>query len=140
MTHAQFKRIQLDHLIDMILEANGDVDQAYHQVTDEYPANNVQDYMNLTQTKLDMMTLTKSGSSTDPVDLLNAMKKCMLGLKSSWQHWGITPQKSGQILHQMIFKNSFPPTQDLGQSPQQHLPMHLLMSPPLPMLCQPLCW
>ena len=48
MTHAQFKKIQLDHLIDMILEANGDVNHAYCQVADTYPTDNIQDYMNLT--------------------------------------------------------------------------------------------
>ena len=34
-THAQFKKIQLDYLIDVILEANGDADGAYHHIADE---------------------------------------------------------------------------------------------------------
>ena len=46
-TRAQFKRAQLDHLIDIILEADGDADDAYHRIANEYLARNVQVYINI---------------------------------------------------------------------------------------------
>ena len=42
MTHAQFKKVQLDHLVDVILEAGGDDDHAARRIADEYPTDNIQ--------------------------------------------------------------------------------------------------
>ena len=77
MTHATFKKAQLDHLIDMILEAHNDPDHACQRLADQYPADNVQDYINISQDELDSMELTKSASN-DPVTLSNATKKHIL--------------------------------------------------------------
>ena len=67
-THAQFKKAQLDLLIDIILEANSDADDAYHHIADEYLARNVQDYINIEKDELDTMIITKT-ESNDPIDL-----------------------------------------------------------------------
>ena len=75
-TRAQFKRAQLDHLIDAILEADSDADDAYHCIANEYPARNVQDYINIEKGKLDTMIITKT-ETNDPIDIPNATKKCM---------------------------------------------------------------
>ena len=88
MTRAQFKKAQLDHLIDVILNANGDTDNEYRCIADMCPTDNVQDYINIDCGELDAMNLTKAGTSNNPVDLSNAMKKCVLALKSFWAHWG----------------------------------------------------
>ena len=87
MTCAQFKKVQLDHLIDVILEAGGDVDHAARRITDDYPTDNIQDYMNIKRSELDNMILTKS-SSTDPVIISNPLKKRILSLKGFWKCWG----------------------------------------------------
>ena len=84
MTHAAFKKTHLGHLINFILETAGDPDHAYHHIADQYPTDNVEDYMNLDQSKLDSMNLTKS-TSTDAITISNAMKKCILLLKGFWQ-------------------------------------------------------
>ena len=57
MTHAQFKKVQLDHLIDVILEAGGDVNHAARRLANDYPTNNVQDYMTIEQSELDNRSL-----------------------------------------------------------------------------------
>ena len=59
-THAQFKKTQLNHLIDVILEANGDADDAYCHIADEYLARNGQDYINIEKDELDTMVITKT--------------------------------------------------------------------------------
>ena len=87
MTHAQFKKIQLDHLIDEILEARGDPDHAAQCIVNEYPTDNVQDYMNTDCIEFDAMTLTKS-SSSDPVLISNTLKKQILAVKGFWKCWG----------------------------------------------------
>ena len=43
VTCADFKKRQLDHLIDVILEANGDDDHPACRIADEYHATNIQD-------------------------------------------------------------------------------------------------
>ena len=40
VTRANFKKRQLDHLIDVILEANGDDDHPTRRIADEYHATN----------------------------------------------------------------------------------------------------
>ena len=87
MTRAQFKKAQLDHLVDVILEAGGDIDHAARRIADTYPTDNVHDYTNIDRTELDAMNLTKS-SNTDPVPISNALKKRILALKGFWQCWG----------------------------------------------------
>ena len=72
MTHAQFKKVQLDHLIDVILEAGGDVNHAERRITSDYPTDNVQDYMKIEQSELDNMNLTKS-SNNDTVNISNPL-------------------------------------------------------------------
>ena len=57
VTHANFKKRQLDHLLDVILEANGDDDHPTRRIADEYHATNVQDYININQAELDTMEL-----------------------------------------------------------------------------------
>ena len=74
MTHATFKKAQLDHLIEIILEAGGDPDHPARHIADEYPAFNVQDYINIDRNELDSMILTKV-SSNDPIPTSNASKK-----------------------------------------------------------------
>ena len=59
VTHANFKKQQLDHLIDVIMEANGDVDHPARRIAEEYSANNVQNYINIDRTELDMMELNQ---------------------------------------------------------------------------------
>ena len=87
MTCAQFKKVQLDHLIDVILEAGGDVNHAARRIANDYPTDNVQDYMNIEQSELDNMNLTKS-SNNDTVNILNPLKKRILSLKGFWKCWG----------------------------------------------------
>ena len=92
MTHAQFKKVQLNHLIDVILEAGGDVDHAARRIADDYPTGNVQDYMNTERSELDDMILTKL-SSNDPVIISNPLKKRILSLKGFWKCWGDNTMK-----------------------------------------------
>ena len=80
MTRAACKKTQLDHVINIILETGGDPDLAYHRIGDQYPTDNVEDYMNLDRSELDTMILTKS-MTTDTVSISNAMKKHILSLK-----------------------------------------------------------
>ena len=87
MTHAQFKKAQLDHLADEILEAGGDIDHAAQNIADTYPTTNIQDYTNIDQPELDAMNLTKA-SSTYPVPILGSLKKQILAMKGFWQCWG----------------------------------------------------
>ena len=87
MTRSTFKKVQLDHMIDVILEAEYDPDHACRRLADQYPVDNVQDYINITQDELDSIELTKSDSN-DPVLLSNATKKRILSLKGFWRHWG----------------------------------------------------
>ena len=97
MTRATFKKAQLDHLIDVILEAGNDHDHACRHLADQYPVDNVQDYINISQDELDTMELTKSGSN-DPVTLSNAMKKRILSLKGFWWNWEDNTTKDWTVL------------------------------------------
>ena len=97
VTRANFKKQQLDHLIDVIMEANGDVDHPACQIADEYPANNVQDYIIINRTELDMMELTESDSN-NVLYIANALKKCILSLKDFWKHWGDKSTKDWTVL------------------------------------------
>ena len=65
-TRAAFKKTQLDHVIDIILEADGDPDHVFRRIADFFPINNVQDYVNIDRNELDNMNLTKF-MSTDPL-------------------------------------------------------------------------
>ena len=87
VTCANFKRRQLDHLIDVILEANGDDDHPARLIAGEYNATSVQDYINIDRGELDTMELTDSDLN-DVVHIPNALKKCILSLKDFWKHWG----------------------------------------------------
>ena len=82
VTCANFKKRQLDHLIDVILEANGDDDHPACQIADEYHATNVQDYINIDRAELDTMELTNTDSS-DVVHIPNALKKHILSSRIS---------------------------------------------------------
>ena len=93
MTRTAFKKTQLDHVIDVILETAGDPDHAYRRIADQYPTDNVEDYMNLDRSELNTMILTKS-TTTDTVTISNAMKKRILSLKGFWQTWGDNTTKS----------------------------------------------
>ena len=53
------------------MEANRDVDHPACQIAEEYPANNVQDYINIDWTELDMMKLTESDSNASLMHLRN---------------------------------------------------------------------
>ena len=75
------------------METAGDPDHAYHHIADQYPTDNVEDYMNLDRSELDTMILTKS-TTTDTVTISNAMKKRILSLKGFWQAWGDNTTKS----------------------------------------------
>ena len=97
ITHAQFKKYQLDHLIDVILDAGGDPDHAAQWVADLYPTNNVQDYINITEMDLNAMTLTKS-SNTDALTLPSALKRRILSTKGFWQNWGDNSTRDWTIL------------------------------------------
>ena len=77
----------IDHLIDVTLEAGGDVDHAARRIADDYPTDNVQEYMNIERSELDNMNLTKS-LSNDPVNISNPLKKRILSLKGFWKCWG----------------------------------------------------
>ena len=74
MTRSTFKKAQLDHVIEIILEARGDPDHPARRIADEYPASNVQDYINIDQSELDSMILTKV-SLDDPIIIPNALNK-----------------------------------------------------------------
>ena len=52
MTRTAFKKTQLDHVINVILETAGDLDHAYCRIADQYPTDNVEDYMNLDRSEL----------------------------------------------------------------------------------------
>ena len=80
VTHTNFKKRQLDHLIDVILVANGDDDHPARGIAYEYHATNVQDYININWEELGMMELTESDSN-DVVHIPNALKKHILSLK-----------------------------------------------------------
>ena len=82
VTCANFKKRQLDHLIDVILEANGNDDHPAHLIAGEYNATSVQDYINIDRTELDTMELTNSDSN-DVVHIPNALKKHILYSKTS---------------------------------------------------------
>ena len=97
ITHARFKKYQLDHLIDVILDAGGDPDHAARWVADLYPTNNVQDYINITEMDLNAMTLTKS-NNTDALTLPNALKRRILSTKGFWQNWGDNSTRDWTIL------------------------------------------
>ena len=97
LTRSTFKKAQLDHVIEIILEAGGDPDHPASQITDEYPASNVQDYINIDCTELDSMMLTKV-SSDDNITILNALKKQLLSLKDFWKHWGNKTTKDWRVL------------------------------------------
>ena len=86
-THAAFKKTQLDHVIDIILEAGGDPDHVFCRIADFYPVDNVQDYVNIDRNELDNMNLMKS-TSTNPLTITHFMKKRILSLKGFWQCWG----------------------------------------------------
>ena len=75
------------------METAGDPDHAYRHIADQYPTDNVEDYMNLDRSELDTMILTKS-TTTDTVTISNAMKKHILSLKGFWQAWGDNTTKS----------------------------------------------
>ena len=79
------------------MEAIGDIDHPARRIAEEYPANNVQDYINIDQTELDMMELTKSDSN-DVVYIPNALKKRILSLKDFWKHWGDRSTKDWTVL------------------------------------------
>ena len=86
-TRGAFKKAQLDHVIDIILEADRDPVHVFCQIADFYPIDNVQDYVNIDKNELDIMNLTKSTSS-DPLTITHIMKKRILSLKGFWQCWG----------------------------------------------------
>ena len=79
------------------MEANGDIDHPAHRIAEEYPANNVQDYININWTELDTMELTKSDSN-DAVSIPNALKKHIFSLKDFWKHWGDKSTKDWTVL------------------------------------------
>ena len=97
VTRANYKKRRLDHLIDVILEANGDDDHPARRIDDEYHATNVQDYINIDRTEIDTMELTDSDSN-DVVHIPNALKKHILSLKDFWKHWGEKNTKDWTML------------------------------------------
>ena len=97
VTSANFKRRQLDHLMDVILEANSDDDHPARLIAGEYNATSVQDYINIDQGELDTMELTNSDSN-DVVHIPNALKKRILSLKDFWKHWGDKSTKNWTML------------------------------------------
>ena len=117
MTHAAFKKTQLDHLINVILETAGDPDHAYHCIADQYPTDNVEDYINLDRSKLDSTNLTKS-TTTDTVTISNAMKKYIRSLKGFWPAWGDNNTKSWTSLT----VDNFEETLRTDSGPQQSVP------------------
>ena len=64
-----------------------DPDHAFHQITDYFPVDNVQDYLNIDKNDLNNMTLMKS-SCNDPILISHFMKKWVLSIKGFWQCWG----------------------------------------------------
>ena len=86
-TRAAFKKAQLDHVIDIILEADGDPHHVFRRIAEFYPVDNVQDYVNIDKNELDIMNLTKS-TSNEPLTITHFMKKRILSLKGFWQCWG----------------------------------------------------
>ena len=97
VTCANFKKRQLDHLIDVILEANSDDDHPARLIAGEYNATSVQDYINIDRTELDTMELTESDLN-DVVHIPNVLKKCILSLKDFWKHWGDKSTKDWTML------------------------------------------
>ena len=97
VTCTYFKKRQLDHLIDVILEANGDDDHPACRIADEYHATNVQDYINIDRAELDTMELTNSDSN-DVASIPNALKKRIFSLKDFWKHWGDKSTKDWTVL------------------------------------------
>ena len=95
VTRANFKKRQLDHLIDVILETSGDIDHPARRIAEEYPAIIVQDYINIDRMELDSMNLTKSNST---VSIPNALKKQILSLQDFWKHWGDKNTKDWSVL------------------------------------------
>ena len=97
ITHTQFKEYQLDHLIDVILDAGGDPDHAAEHVADLYPTDNVQDYINITEMDLSALTLTKS-NNIDGLTLPSALKRRILSTKGFWQNWGDNSMQDWTVL------------------------------------------
>ena len=89
ITCAQFKKAQLDHLINVILESSGDSDHAAQRIANDYPTTNVQDYTNIECNELDNMNLTRSRSN-DQVIISSALKKQILSSKGFWQSHNCT--------------------------------------------------
>ena len=86
-TRAAFKKAQLDHVIDVILEADRDPDHVFRRIEHFYPIDNVQDYVNIDKNELDIMNLTKF-TSNETLTITHFMKKRILSLKGFWQCWG----------------------------------------------------
>ena len=97
VTCANFKKRQLEHLIDVILEANGDDDHPAHRIADEHHATDVQDYINIDQVELNTMELTDS-DTYDVVHIPNSLEKRILFLKDFWKHWGDKSTKDWTVL------------------------------------------
>ena len=97
VTCANFKKRQLDHLTDVILEANSNDDHPTRRIADEYHATNVQDYINIDREELDTMELTDSDAN-DIVHIPNSLKKRIRSLKDFWKHWGDKSTKDWTVL------------------------------------------
>ena len=117
VTRANFKRRQLDHLINVILEANGDDDHPARLIAGEYNATSVQDYINIDGTELDTMELTDLDSN-DVVHIPNALKKHILSLKDFWKHWGDKSTKDWTMLSVDNFDDFL--TDGMGPQTQPH--------------------
>ena len=139
ITRAQFKKYQLDHLIDVILDAGGDPDHAAHRVADLYPTDNVQDYINITEMDLSALTLTKS-NNIDGLTLPSALKRRILSTKGFWQNWGTTLRGTGLCSVWMTQKSIWllipdPMHHSKLQLHQQQQWMSWLSPMPYPQLC-----
>ena len=133
------QEIQLDHLIDVTLDAGGHPDHAARRVADLYPTDNVQDYINMTEMDLSAMTLTKS-NNTDALTLPSALKRRILSTKGFWQNWGTTLQGIGLSLVWMTLKSIWLPILDPMHCCklrlyQQQQWMSWLSPMPYPLLC-----
>ena len=97
ITRALFKKYQLDHLIDVILDAGGDPDHAAQRVADLYATDNVQDYIYITEMDLSAWTLTKS-NNIYTLTLPSALKRRILSTKGFWQSWGDNTMRDWTML------------------------------------------
>ena len=84
-TRAAARKAQLDHLLDMILEAQGNNDHVVHLITNAQGATTAADVANISEANLQKMTL-KDSNGTD-VHIPGAIMNKILNLSDFFIHY-----------------------------------------------------